>query len=56
MHQLPVADVHAAGEHQAAVGDQVLIEGKVTLDVDLGAGYSYPVLLEEATVSVESET
>jgi hypothetical protein len=31
----------------------VLVEGKVTLDKDFGAGYKYKLLLEEAKVTVE---
>lgn len=34
-----------------AVGDRVLVEGKVTTDKDLGAGYVYPVLIEDAVLS-----
>ncbi len=38
---------------KAAVGQRVLIEGKLTLDKDFGAGYKYPVIVEGATVTVE---
>jgi hypothetical protein len=34
----------------AAVGDVVVISGVVHLDRDFGAGYSYPVIVEEATI------
>jgi len=35
---------------QTAVLDQVIkVSGKVTLDRDFGMGYSYPLLIEEAT-------
>ena len=47
-HDLTVTTVQTA-----KVGDQVLVEGKVKLDVDLGAGYHYDLLLEEAKVTVE---
>jgi hypothetical protein len=33
-----------------AVGDTLLVEGTVTVDKDFGAGYRYPVLLEDAQV------
>jgi hypothetical protein len=33
------------------VGDQVTVTGLVTLNRDFGAGYSYPLILEEATVT-----
>lgn len=35
------------------VGDTVLVTGKVALDQDLGLGYQYPILIEEAQVVVE---
>ena len=34
----------------AAVGDVVVATGKVTTNKDFGAGYSYPVVLEDAAV------
>lgn len=33
------------------VGDQVVATGLVTVARDFGAGYAYPLILEEATVS-----
>jgi len=38
---------------KATLGDTVLIEGRVTLNKDFGAGYKYDVLLEDARVTVE---
>jgi hypothetical protein len=35
----------------AAVGDVVLVRGTVHLDRDFGAGYAYPVIIEDAKVS-----
>lgn len=35
----------------ANVGDQVTISGTVILDRDFGAGYLYPLLIEEATIA-----
>lgn len=35
----------------AAVGDTVQVTGKVTLNRDFGAGYSYPLLIEESTIT-----
>jgi hypothetical protein len=35
----------------AAVGDVVLVRGRLSVDVDLGAGYVYPVLIEGAKIS-----
>lgn len=37
----------------AAVGDQVVITGLVKLDRDFGSGYMYPLLVEEANISVK---
>ena len=35
----------------ANVGDSVMITGLVVLDRDFGAGYSYPLLIEESTIT-----
>lgn len=35
----------------AAVGDQVTISGVVVLNRDFGAGYTYPLLIEDATIT-----
>ena len=35
----------------AAVGDQVTISGVVVLNRDFGAGYSYPLLIEDASIT-----
>jgi hypothetical protein len=37
----------------AAVGDTVLVRGKLGADKDLGAGYHYDVIIEDAAVAVE---
>ena len=37
-----------------ALGDVILAKGKITLDKDFGSGYRYDVLMEEATITVES--
>jgi hypothetical protein len=37
----------------AAVGDKVTISGLVVINKDFGSGYSYPLLIEEATVTVK---
>jgi hypothetical protein len=36
-----------------AVGETIVLSGTIALDKDFGAGYSYPVLLEDATISSE---
>ena len=44
-------DITLTSDAQAAVGDVVVITGVVRLDKDFGAGYAYPVIIEEATFS-----
>ena len=43
-------DIIATTNDQAKLGDVVLVKGLVHIDKDFGAGYSYKVLIEEATV------
>ncbi len=44
-------DITVTTQDSAAVGDTVLIKGTVRLDRDFGAGYKYPVIIEDAKVS-----
>ena len=37
----------------AALGEKVSISGLVVLNRDFGSGYSYPLIVEEATVTVK---
>ena len=46
-------DLIVTSQAEAAVGQTVLVSGNVVLDKDFGAGYSYPVLVDDATVTVE---
>ena len=41
-------DLTITTAERAAVGDVVVVKGKVQVDKDFGAGYSYPVIVEEA--------
>lgn len=43
-------DVLVATKDQSRIGDIVTVKGVVHTDKDLGAGYSYKVLIEEATL------
>jgi hypothetical protein len=43
-------DILVTTQDRAAVGDVVNARGKVRTDVNLGAGYAYAVLIEDATV------
>ena len=44
-------DVLVTSQAETKVGDVVLVKGIVRTDVDLGSGYAYRVLVEEATLS-----
>ena len=46
-------DLVVTTQAEVAVGQTVVVSGTVVLDKDFGAGYSYPVLVENATVTVE---
>lgn len=46
-------DLSVTTKDQAKIGDTVVVTGKVVLDKDFGAGYAYPVMVEEAKVTVE---
>ena len=44
-------DLTITSQDTAEVGDEVVVTGVITVDKDFGAGYTYPILLEHATVS-----
>ncbi len=44
-------DITITTDGTAAVGDVVVVTGVVRLDKDFGAGYAYPVIIEEAKVA-----
>ncbi len=44
-------DLTVTSKQTAAVGDQVTVTGRVVVDRDFGSGYSYPLLVEEASIS-----
>ena len=46
-------DLTVTSQQTAKVGDQVLVKGRVLVNKDFGAGYAYPLLLEEASVTVK---
>ena len=49
--QAPSNDLTVTTQEVVKVGDQVTVTGLVTVNRDFGAGYSYPLILEEATVT-----
>ncbi len=46
-------DLTVTSKDVAAVGQTVVVSGTIVLDKDFGAGYAYPVLMEDASVTVE---
>jgi hypothetical protein len=46
-------DLIATTKAETAVGETVVLSGTIVLDKDFGAGYSYPVLLEDASITSE---
>jgi hypothetical protein len=44
-------DITVTTTQAAAVGEVVVVSGTVHLDRDFGAGYAYPVILENATIT-----
>lgn len=44
-------DLTVTTKGQAAIGDVVIIEGKLMLNKDYGYGYIYPVILEDANIT-----
>jgi len=47
------SDLTVASDDTAAVGDTVLVTGVVNTDKDLGAGYHYDVIVEDAQIKAE---
>ena len=45
-------DLSVTSTQTAQVGDKVTIAGKVILNKDFGSGYNYPLIVEEASVTV----
>jgi hypothetical protein len=46
-------DLMVTSKDIVKVGDIVVVEGRVAINKDFGAGYSYPVMLEDAKVKTE---
>ena len=44
-------DLTVTSQETTTVGDQVVIIGTVSTDVDFGSGYIYPLLIEKATIT-----
>jgi len=46
-------DLTVTSKAQAAVGQTVVVTGTVILDKDFGAGYTFPVMIEDASIAAE---
>mgnify|MGYP001822052641 CR=1 FL=1 len=46
-------DLTVTTDSMVAVGDVVVVEGKLQLDKDFGYGYVYPLIVQDATVAKE---
>jgi hypothetical protein len=44
-------DVTVTSDETAAKGDEITVTGTVAVDLDFGAGYKYPLLVEKATIT-----
>lgn len=44
-------DLTVTSDMDARVGDVITVTGSVALNKDLGSGYSYPVIIERATLA-----
>ncbi|MEO5657251.1 MAG: OB-fold nucleic acid binding domain-containing protein [Nitrospiria bacterium] len=44
-------DLTVTTQDEVRVGDEVVVTGLVTVNRDFGAGYSYPLIVEDATVT-----
>ena len=44
-------DLTVTSQETAEIGEEVVVTGKLAVDKDFGAGYTYPILLEEAKIS-----
>ncbi len=44
-------DLTVTSQEFAKVGDEVVITGVVSINVDFGSGYNYPLLVEKATIT-----
>jgi len=44
-------DLTITSQDVAKVGDVVVVKGSVRVDKDFGAGYAYPVIVEDAKLS-----
>ena len=46
-------DLTVTSEMETAVGQTIVVSGTIILDKEFGAGYSFPVMMEDASISAE---
>lgn len=46
-------DLTVTSHATTAIGETVILTGTIILDKDFGAGYNFPVLMQDATITVE---
>ncbi|MEI7810936.1 MAG: DNA-binding protein [Ignavibacteria bacterium] len=46
-------DLMVTSKESTNVGEVITVEGKVAVDIDFGAGYSYPVMIENTKITKE---
>ena len=46
-------DLTVTTDSNAAIGDVIVVEGKLGINKDFGYGYVYPVILEDAKITNE---
>ncbi len=44
-------DITITSDDTAAKGDEITVTGTLMVDLDFGAGYKYPLLVEKATIA-----
>jgi hypothetical protein len=48
-------DITVTSQQTANIGDEITVTGQLIKDLDLGSGYSYPLLIEQATLDTASK-
>ena len=46
-------DLVVTSDSEVNVGDVIIVEGKISIDKDFGAGYFFPVIIEDAQIVKE---
>jgi hypothetical protein len=46
-------DLTVTSKTETAVGQTIVVSGTIILDKEFGAGYSFPVMMEDASISAE---